>query len=96
MNDVNLDETTIDAETARIEKLSESTQKLCECISGLELQPAAIIDVMAVVMAEVIARSSTDRASVEPVLNFVNNRVNQMIDLYEEAGLPEWAKKANA
>lgn len=96
MTNANIDEMTIDMEKAHIEKMAAATQKICECISDLGLQPASIIDVMSVVMAEVIARSSNDRAAVEPVLGFVNNRINQMIDLYEEAGLPEWVKKANA
>lgn len=83
-------------EEDHIEKMAAATQKLCACVVDLNLPSAAVIDVMSVVLAEVVARTATDRNAIPPIMQFVNNRVEQMIKLYEEAGLPAWTKKADA
>ena len=83
-------------EEDHINKMSEATKKLSTCIVDLKLSSAEVIDVMAVVLSDVIAQTAMERSAVAPIMNFLNSRVSEMIELYESQGVPAWTKKADS
>lgn len=83
-------------EDEHIAKMSEATKKLSDCILSLNLSSAEVVDVLAVILSDVIGQTATEKSAIAPIMDFVNNRVNQMIEVYENAGLPAWTRKADS
>ena len=82
-----------DDDRAAYDNMCVAVEAVGKSITDLNLSPAAVVDLLAALYAEVVCRSAVNRAGANHVLAFFNNRVNQLIDSFEEAGLPAWIER---